>query len=180
APAVEYIGCCEASDTDRVAAAIKGCSAVINLVGIVSYWRRDKERLSAVNCAGAASIARASVKAGVTRFVHVSTNAALGFSNDPHQPIDEDFRFDWHSPFAKHYMTSKRAGEEAVLAAAGGRISVSIAHPAAMYGPGDVVNTARLFTAVKRGQIKIVPPGGNAVADVRDVARGLCLLLEAE
>ena len=179
APAAEYLGGCDATDLDQVAAAVAGCTAVINLVGLVSYWRLDAARLWTVNAASAATIARACGRAGVERFVHVSSSAALGFSNDPHHPIDEEFTFDWRSPLAKPYMVTKRAGEDAVRAAGEGRVSVAIANPAAMYGPGDLTNTARLFTAVRDGRVRIVPPGGNAVADVRDVARGLALLLDA-
>ncbi len=179
APAAEYVGGCDATDIDQVTAAIAGCTAVINLVGLVSYWRQDTARLWTVNRASAATIAEACARAGVERFVHVSSSAALGFSNDPHRPIDEAFTFDWRSPLAKPYMVTKRAGEDAVRAAGAGRVSIAIANPAAMYGPGDVTNTARLFTAVRDGRVRIVPPGGNAVADVRDVARGLALLLDA-
>lgn len=179
APAAEYVGGCDATAIDQVTTAIAGCTAVINLVGLVSYWRQDTARLWTVNCTSAETIARACARAGVERFVHVSSSAALGFSNDPLRPIDEGFRFDWGGSLAKPYMVTKRAGEDAVRAAGGGPLSVAIANPAAMYGPGDVANTARLFTAVRDGRVKIVPPGGNAVADVRDVARGLALLLDA-
>ncbi|MSR06984.1 MAG: NAD-dependent epimerase/dehydratase family protein [Gemmatimonadetes bacterium] len=178
-PRAEYIGACDATNAASVAAAVRGCSAVINLVGFISYWRQDGPRLFAINAAGARATARACADAGVERFVHVSSNAALGFSNDPDHPIDEEFRFDWQSPYAKPYMASKRAGEDAVSAVVRPGFSVAVALPAAMYGPGDVTNTARLFAAVRDGRIKLVPPGGNAVADVRDVARGLVLLLEA-
>ena len=176
--AAEYVGGCNAADGDQVAAVIQGCPTVINVVGLVSYWRRDRERLWALNCATAAAVARAAASAGARRVVHVSSSAALGFTNDPRRPIDEDFRFDWTSPLAKPYMESKRAGEDAAAAAAAAGVSIAIANPAAMYGPGDVTNTARMFTAVRDGRVKVVPPGGNSVVDVRDVARGICLLLD--
>jgi nucleoside-diphosphate-sugar epimerase len=179
-PAADYVGGCDVSNTPKLRAAIRGCSAVVNLVGVISYWRRDRERLWAVNCEGAAAVARACADEGVERFVHVSSSAALGFRNDPGDPIDEDFRFDWKSPLAKHYMVSKRAGDEATALAIDRGVSTAIAHPAAMYGPGDTTNTARLFTAVRRGRVRVVPPGGNAVVDVRDVAVGIGLLLASE
>jgi nucleoside-diphosphate-sugar epimerase len=180
APQAEYVGGCEVADAGRIRAAIRGSTAVINLVGLISYWRSDRERLWAVNCDGAAAVARACADEGVERFVHVSSSAALGFRDDPNDPIDEDFRFDWKSPMAKHYMISKRAGDEAAALAISRGVSTTIVHPAAMYGPGDTKNTARLFTAVRKGRIRVVPPGGNAVVDVRDVAHGLGLLLASK
>jgi nucleoside-diphosphate-sugar epimerase len=152
----------------------------VNLVGLVSYWRRDNRRLWSLNRDSAAVVAGACAEAGVRRFVHVSSSAAMGFRDDPARPIDEDFVFDWASRMAKPYMASKRAGEEAAAGALERGVSTAIANPAAMFGPGDTVNTARLFRAVRKGSVRVVPPGGNAVADVRDVARGIALLAASE
>ena len=179
APAVEFIGGCDATDPAQVHVAIRECDAVVNLIGLISYWRRDAGRLATINAGAAATIARACVALGVGRLVHVSSSAALGFRDDAARPIDETFEFDWTHPLAKPYMVSKRDGEAAIALAEREGVSTAVANPAAMYGPGDTVNTARLFVAVRRGAVRVVPPGGNALADVRDVARGLQLLLDS-
>ena len=178
-PETEYLGRRNIQDRDSVPSAIDGADAVVNLVGLISYWRKDAGKLYDINQAGTKNVVDACGRVAAKRFVHVSSSAALGYNNDPASPIDESFEFDWDGTTSKPYMHSKRAGEEEACKAADLGVSVAVACPAAMYGPGDLRNTARLYAAVHRGAVKVVPPGGNSLVDVRDVARGLWKLLNA-
>lgn len=178
--AVRYFGGASVLDPDSLAPALQDMDAVVHLAGLVSFWRADRARLYAVNRDGTRNVLLACARAGVGRMVHVSSAAAIGFSGDPTHPVDETLAFDWSRVARKDYMCSKRAGELALADAGQLGVAAVIASPASMYGPGDVTNTHRLFQAVQRGAIRAVPPGGNSVADVRDVADGIDRLLHSD
>lgn len=176
-PAAEYFGAANVCDAGSLRQSFAGADAVVHLAGLVSFWRSDRDRLYAINRDGTRIVLEACAAAGVRRLVHVSTAAAIGFTSDPDHPVSETLAFDWKRVAKKDYMCSKLAGELTLADADRLGVSAVIANPASMYGPGDVTNTHRLFQAVQRGVIKAVPPGGNNVADVRDVADGLDRLL---
>lgn len=96
-----------------VAAALKGASAAINLVGILAEGGR--QRFSSVQGEGAATIARLASEEGIANFVHVS---AIGARDD--------------SPSA--YARSKAYGERAVLSAIP---SAVVLRPSLIFGAED-------------------------------------------
>jgi dihydroflavonol-4-reductase len=66
-----------------------------------------------------------------------------------------------------------------VLRGAGEGLSAVIAHPTAVFGPGDWKhNLLPLFRAAKRGTALAVPRGIRTTCDVRDVARAHLALAE--
>jgi dihydroflavonol-4-reductase len=150
---------------------------VYHLAGLVSFWRKHKELLHRVNVAGTRHVLQEAARANVPRVVHVSSVAAVGYNDRHDQPIDENFAFDWSSVRHKHYMTSKRLAEQEVMVAGKGGLNCVIANPGLMWGPGDVVNSAKLISALHRRKVPVCPPGGTNIADVRDVAHGLVSLL---
>lgn len=99
---------------ESVQRAVKGASAVINLVGI--GYESGRQRFRAVQTMGARNIAEASKQAGVTTLVHMS---ALGA--DPQSP----------TPYAR----SKGLGEAEVMAAFKDAIVI---RPSIIFGPGDM------------------------------------------
>lgn len=177
---VAYFGGADVLHPTSLTQPLEGAEAVVHLAGLVSFWRADRARLFAVNRDGTRNVLLACSRAGVKRLVHVSSAAAIGFTGDPYHPVDESFQFDWSRVPDKYYMWSKHAGELELLEADRQGVSVVIANPASMYGPGDTRNTHRLFRAIQRGLVPFIPPGGNNVADVRDVAAGLECLLRSE
>ena len=176
---VTYTGGVDILTPESITGAVSGADAVIHLAGLVSFWSKDRARLFEVNQIGTRNVADACVRGRVQRLVHVSSVAAIGFNDREDQPIDEDFEFDWSSAGDKHYMLSKRAAEAELVRAADGGVSVVIANPGALYGPGDRTNVG-LFQAVRARRLPLIFPGGTNVVDVRDVAHGLRLLLLSE
>ena len=101
------------TDASLVAAAVSGVDAVINLVGILYEWGR--QRFSAVHAEGAGRIAAAAAAAGVRRMVHVSAIGA-----DP--------------AFPAAYARTKAAGEAAVRKHFA---NATIIRPSIVFGPED-------------------------------------------
>lgn len=162
-----------------VLSAVDGCELVLHLAGLISYRMKDRNRLLDVNAGGAANVARACVATGVRRMVHVSSTGAIGFRCD-RVLSDEATPYNW--PAAFHYMSSKRAGQEAVRqVAAEHGLDVVILNPAAIMGPGDRNPSSahnRLYRMVRRSRVMPTFTGGLAVVDVRDVADAILRAVE--
>src|SRR5262245_38019645 len=115
-------------DPASVAAAVRGASIVINLVGIL--FERGKQRFEAVHTIGAEAVAKAAA-AQSAHLIHVS---AIG--------ADEQS--------ASLYARSKAAGEKAVLTAVP---EAAIFRPSVLFGPDDdflnkFASLARLLPAL--------------------------------
>ncbi len=157
--------------------ALDGVEVVIHLAALVSFARRDAQRSHAVNVDGTKRLASLARQAGVQRFLHVSSVAAIGYSNAP-RVLDEASPYNL-GELAIPYCDSKRGAELAVLDEASRGLDVVIVNPGSMFGPGDR-RKARdsLLDAAAHGRIPFCPPGGANFADVRDVARGCVAALD--
>jgi dihydroflavonol-4-reductase len=168
----------DVTEPGTLMAACGGAGTVYHLAGIVAYDAKDEVRLQAVNVAGVEHLLAAAAGAGTGRIVHVSSVAAVGFTDDPARPLDED------SPFPQgawdcRYARTKRRGEEAALAAAAAGQDVVVANPGFVIGAGDV-NRVSTFVVEEylRGILRTTVPGGLSSVDVRDVADALVTMEE--
>ncbi len=106
-----------------------------------------------VNVQGTELLLQAAARAGVRRFVHVSSNSPIG-TNANMNPVQ---LFDENSPYKPymHYGKSKKMGEDLVnkagqMAKDGGMETVII-RPPWFYGPGQPPRTNSLFYDDQRG-----------------------------
>lgn len=170
------------TDADALRGCFDGAAAVIHLAGLVSFALKDQARLERVNVGGTRTVLAEAHRAGVGRVLHVSSVAALGYGDDPARPVDETFRFDWSEAERrrKFYMPTKRRADIEVerYRAEGG--TAAILYPGFLFGPGDTKGAAALIQAMATGRIRMNPPGGTNVVDVRDVARGIAQALKKE
>lgn len=142
---------CDYNDDASLRAAVKGCAAVVNCVGIL-YERGRRARFKTLHAELPGRIAAACTLAGVERFVHLS---ALGADIAQSK-----------------YAASKRDGEDAVFAQFP---AATILRPSVVFGPGD-----GFFAMVARLAIYApalpLPGGGKTklqpvyVGDVADAA----------
>jgi len=158
------------ADRKRLSEAVREQTHVIHLAGLISYWRRDFDRLMRVNWQGVCAVVEACLRAGVSRLVHVSSVGAIGFQKRG-RLIDETTPFNWPPYF--HYMTSKFFGQEVVAEAVRKNgLNAVILNPASIMGPGDpVLETPhnQLYARVYNGPMFGSFRGGLGVVDVRDV-----------
>jgi nucleoside-diphosphate-sugar epimerase len=116
-------------DAASLSRAVEGVDSVVNLSGLTSA--RTEAEYQAVNAAGTANLVTAATKAGVTRFLHVSSLAAHGPSPDGRpRPLTAP-----GTPVSA-YGRSKWAGELQALAAREA-INIAVVRPPAVYGPRD-------------------------------------------
>ncbi len=154
-----------------------GFDTVVHLAGIVSFSLKDKGLLKKVNVDGTRNVLRAVKENGIKQFIHVSSVAALGYSDDKDHPVTEDYRFDWNlaRKRKKYYMLTKHMAD-CVIKKEG--VDAVILHPGLLFGPGDYTNSAKLVNAIKTGRIPFNMPGGTNIIDVRDVAIGIISIIE--
>ena len=136
----------------------KGCELFINTAAVVSLaaeWKLYRD----VSMQGVRNALDVAIAAGVKRFVHYSSIAALGwdYANgaDEKTPvvIGEQYR----------YGVAKGASEHVVLAAhAAGEIECTIVRPGDVYGPGSRAWLIEPLKMAKAGQL-ILPNGGKGV-----------------
>ena len=141
-----------------------GADVVFHVAGAVAA--RSESEFLRVNRDGAAALARASARAGVSRLVLVSSLSATGPSR-PGRPVDEG---SGPGPVTA-YGRSKKAGEEAVRAAG---VPFTIVRPPAVYGPRDRAFLV-LFRAASHGLVPLLGDGNQELTLVHaaDLARAL-------
>jgi uncharacterized protein YbjT (DUF2867 family) len=130
-----------------------GADSLIHVAGVINA--PDPAGFEAGNVTGTSAVLTAAEKAGVNRFVHVSSLAA-------------------REPRLSAYGASK-AGSEALVSASS--LSYAIARPPAVYGPGDR-ETLELFRMAKRGIVLLPPEGKLSLIHVDDLGRLLLALAD--
>ncbi len=138
---------------DSLSELAKGADSVIHVAGVINA--PDAAGFEAGNVTGTAAMLDAAEKAGVKRFVHVSSLAA-------------------REPKLSIYGATK-AGSEALVGAS--PLASAIVRPPAVYGPGDK-ETFELFKMAKRGFVLLPPEGRLSLIHVGDLARLLLALAE--
>jgi dihydroflavonol-4-reductase len=151
---------------------------VYHLAGRVSFWRKDRAALYRTNVLGTRHVLDEAIRSRVSRFVHVSSVAAIGYTGDKDRLADEYLPFDWSKVAHKGYMHSKHLAEQEVWQACRKGLWAVVANPGLMWGPGDRLNSLPLFASLRANALPAYPPGGTNIVDVRDVARGLTALLD--
>ena len=155
-------------DSGAVAAAVEGCRAVIHAGAVFRFWGR-REEFWATNVEGTRNVLEAARRAGVGRFVHISTIAVIGkppaegliTEETPCRPQDA-------------YQESKLEAERLVMRS--GRewgLPVIVLRPGAIYGPWSRYAFNRLFIEDPLRGLAFRVHGGRHITFpvfVRDVA----------
>lgn len=164
----------DVTDPPSLAAAVADREAVVHTAGAISYWPAKRSELEAVNVDGTAHLLRASVKAGVKRFLFTSSIATIGTRQGG--TADETTPYNWQG-LGIDYFDTKRRAEELVLNQPG--LEGLAVNPGIVFGPHDVHhNGARMLLQVHRGDLFGVPPGTTTVAVLDDVVHGHLAALE--
>ena len=157
--------------------ALEGAETVYHVAGLVAFGRRARPALRAVNVGGTATVVDAALAGGVGRLVHTSSIAALGRPARFTGVLDEDSRWT-DSPANTGYARAKRDADlEVARGVAEGLDAVTVV-PAVVFGPGRRGEGTMAIVERAASGLVLAPPGGTAVVDVEDVARGMRLAAE--
>ncbi len=164
-------------DSSTIEPYFEHADIVFHAAAMISFWRKDKKRLFENNINSTQNVVDLCTKHGINKLVYVSSTAALGYNNLKDTPADESLVFDWKKAEIFTYMMSKHLAELRVKTAIEQGLPVVIANLSTMNGPGDT-KMFPVWDNLKAGKVPFNLPGGFALLDVRDAARGLIDLLE--
>jgi dihydroflavonol-4-reductase len=165
-------------DPKSVESFVERCESVFHLAGLNRYWVPDRSLFHAINVEGVRGVAKACLRKGVQKLVHVSSCITLGASEGP-TPRNEDAPYNLDFPFL--YGETKKAGEEEIRRAVrDDGLRAVIILPTSAIGERDFAPTpiGKPIADIARGRWPVYVAGGACFIDVHDVVRGLWLALE--
>ncbi|GAA3214997.1 NAD-dependent epimerase/dehydratase family protein [Microbacterium terregens] len=158
-----------------VARAIDGVEGVVHLAAKVSL-AGPADQFRAVNVEGTRSLLDAAERAGVSRFVQVSSpsvayagSALAGVGAEPADP----------GRARGHYARTKAHGELIALGRDSSAMNVVAIRPHLVWGPGDTQLIARIVARARRGRLPLLN-GGTALIDttyIDNAASGIAAAL---
>jgi nucleoside-diphosphate-sugar epimerase len=166
----------EAPDIDAIHGAMQGCDVVFHAAALVKDHGKLHEFL-VVNVGGTKTLLGCARHAGVSRFVHIGTEAVLA---DGHPIV----RADETRPYPKHlagpYPISKAAAERAVVKANAEGFATVVVRPRFIWGKGDTSVLPKLVDAVKRKRFAWIDGGHylTSTCHVANVVEGALLAAE--
>ena len=163
-------------DIAAMTAGAEGCEVAFHLAAVVAQWG-EPEEFRRGNVDGTRNTLDACVAAGVTRFVHCGTEAAL-MAGEPLVNVDETapLRPDSSAP----YPATKAKAEQAVRAASRDGFETVVLRPRFVWGVGDTTLLPEMLKMVEAGRFVWVGGGGQltATTQVDNVVEGLVLAAE--
>jgi dihydroflavonol-4-reductase len=172
-------------DPHSLHACLDGVEAVVHCAGELGprASRLKPEAVLSSHIIGTRNVAQASLQAGVDRFVHTSSVAALGVPSIPASaettplmteahPWNYDGRL-WPYGFAKHMA------EQEILNAIGAGLDAVIVNPSIVIGAGDLNQSSNAFIVfMALHGLPVAVQGGVNVVHIDDVVQGHIAALE--
>jgi dihydroflavonol-4-reductase len=149
--------------------AVAGVQTIFHLAGFIAYKKADREKMELINVQGTKNLLSAAEKAGVEKFVYMSSVVTIGAGFSPTEILHEDSIYNLEH-LHLGYSETKLAAEKAVMKSP---LYNVILNPSTVYGAGDALKGSRKTQVkVAQGKFKIYPPGGANIIAVEDVIEG--------
>lgn len=158
--------------------AVTGIEYIYHCAAIVSFMPDDKALMLKANIEGTANLVNVALNAGIRKFCHCSSVAAIG-TPDKSNVIDESLV--WKTSESNSwYAISKYGSEREVWRGSEEGLKVVIVNPTVVIGPGDPArSSAQLYQSVKNG-MKFYTSGVTGFVDARDVAKAMVALTDSD
>jgi nucleoside-diphosphate-sugar epimerase len=155
---------------------LSGCDTVIHCAAFVKQWG-TRDQFWTANVEGTRQLLSAAQQAGVRRFIHIGTEAAL-FHGQHMRDIDESYPYPASTPFL--YSQTKAAAEKLVLAANTDSLATLSIRPRVVWGPGDQTILPVLETMVRTGKFVWLDHGRarSSTTHIANLVHGVSLALE--
>jgi nucleoside-diphosphate-sugar epimerase len=165
----------DAASLDR---ACEGVQCIYHAAARVGDWGPWDEFVR-ITIDGSRNLFDAAERAGVPRFIYVSSISVYGHVNQKGLIVDETAPLGVNVHRWSYYTRAKVIAEQELWRrhAAGSKVKYSVIRPSWLYGPRDRATIARLTRMIREGKAKILGEGSNRlnVVYAGNVAEG-CIL----
>ncbi|MDY7009804.1 MAG: NAD-dependent epimerase/dehydratase family protein [Planctomycetota bacterium] len=149
------------TDRDSIVEAMDGVQVVYHVAARVGDWGPWRDFV-AVTINGTRNVIEAAARAGVKRFLHISSISAYGHPDGAGLVLDESAPLGSNLHKWSYYSRAKVEAEKIVWAAhEKGDLPVTVIRPSWLYGQRDRASMPRLIRAIKAGKAKLVGDGTN-------------------
>ena len=169
----------DVTDKNSVLRGMEGCSSVVNLAGLYSFWAPERRHYAATNVEGVRNVMESVLETGVYKVVHVSTVGIYGKPSDV--PFTEE------SPvgpvrFSEYFQTKYEGDLVAWDLYKNRKLPLVMIYPAAVVGPGDPKATGRYINELihRRLPARVLEHSVLTFVHVLDVAEVIVRALEKE
>lgn len=164
-------------DVGALAEAMAGATHVYHCAAVVSYHKKDRKHMYAVNTEGTANVVNVALELGTAKLCHVSSIASLGKAEN-NSWVDE--RAEWmENEMSTHYAITKYLSEMEVWRGIQEGLCAVIVNPGFIVGPGDFdKSSSRVFSTIQSG-MPFYPPGGTGFVAAQDCATCMVSLMQS-
>jgi dihydroflavonol-4-reductase len=165
-------------DVTVLSEAMEDAEIVIHAAAKISFDPREKALLFKTNIEGTANVVNAAIASRVSRFIHVSSVAAIGRTKNG-EWVNETKEWE-NNKRNTNYAISKHLAEMEVWRGVGEGLNTVIVNPSTIIGFGDWnTSSCAIFKNVYQ-QFPWYTEGVNGFVDVEDVARLIVMLATNE
>jgi nucleoside-diphosphate-sugar epimerase len=151
----------DVTDRQSVANAMKGIQTVFHAAARVGDWGPWGEFV-AITIEGTRNMLEEAGRAGVGRFLHISSISAYGHPDGEGLVLDETAPLGQNLHRWSYYSRAKVEAEKLVWAVhERGELPVTVIRPSWLYGQRDRASMPRLIRALKGGKAKLIGDGNN-------------------
>jgi dihydroflavonol-4-reductase len=167
---------CDVLDVWQLELFFKDVKAVYHCAALVSFIKKDRDRLLKINGEGTANVVNAAMACGVEKFCYVSSVATLNNPDFTNQ-INEDIVWK-SSPQQSQYAISKYMAEREVWRGFEEGLKGCIINPSIVLGPIATHQSSAQIILQAKKRMRYFTNGANGFVDVRDVAQMAIALME--
>jgi dihydroflavonol-4-reductase len=176
-PGIEWMHC-NLLDIYAIEEAMNGVDEVYHCAAIVSYNRRDRERMLHFNIESTANIVNQALEQGIRKLVYVSSVAALGMGVNGAEITEEE---QWEeNKYSSVYGLSKHLAELEVWRGIGEGLDAVIVNPGLILGEGDWDQSSLQIIKLADKEFPFYSTGSAGVIDVKDVVNVMHRLMHSD
>ena len=165
-------------DVNALEKAMQGVEYVVHAAAVVSFARKRRADMKAVNVGGTANVVNAALNAGVKKLVHISSVATTGRAGNGEE-VDEETPWQ-EGAYHNFYGRCKREAEMEVYRGIAEGLPAVMLNPALIIGAGDwSAGTPKIFTTLYKG-LSFYNEGVTGYIWAADVARAVSLVMESD